>query len=467
MALERIVAEKRAAVAARMRAVPLAAVRAGVGRAERDFEAALRAGPTAFVLECKRASPSAGELRPGFDPAAIARAYAPFASAVSVLTDEPFFGGSLAHLGAVRAASPLPVLCKDFVVDPYQVYEARRAGADSILLMCSVLDDAGLGACLAAARELGMEPLIEVHDEAELARALASGARIVGINNRDLGTLAVDLGTTERLAPLVPPGVVRVCESGIEGHRGVVRLRRHVDAFLVGTALMRAERLDEAVRSLVFGRVKICGLTRPRDAVLAHASGASYGGLVLWPGSPRAVTLERARAVRDAAPLRWAGVFVDAPEDEVSRAAEALALDVVQLHGEESAAFAERLRERFRGRAEIWKAARVRDELPPPARAADAGADRLLLDAYHAGVPGGTGERFDWRHARTHEEREALVLGGGLTAACAAEADAIGCFALDVSSGVERAPGEKDAARVGAFFAALRGRGRDAAGAGP
>ncbi len=457
MALAEIVADKRQAVAARMRDRPLASFSSEVTPSDRPFADALRRPRTGFILECKRASPSQGLIRNPFDPAAIATSYAPFADAISVLTDEPYFQGSHAYLRAVRDAAPQPVLCKDFVVDPYQVDEARHAGADAILLMCSVLDQPELERCLARTREWNMGALVEVHDEAELERALAVGAEVIGINNRDLKTLEVDLSVTERLASKVPAGRVRICESGIAGHDDVVALRDRVDGFLIGTSLMREPDLDAAVRAVIFGRTKICGLTAPAHAVGVHAAGATHGGLLFWPASPRAVDADQAAALVRAAPLSWVGVFVDAAPDEVVERARTLELSAVQLHGAEDAAYVEALRARLADGCAIWGVHRVTGEETRPPLASDRGVDRLLLDAYVKGMPGGTGARFDWAAVREHPERAELVLSGGIAPSNVAEADALGCWALDLSSGVERRPGDKDLDRVEELFAQRRG----------
>lgn len=452
--LEQIVRAKREAVAARAAARPLETFRARLSRSARSLRGALRARRLGYVLECKRAAPSGGLLREDYDPAALARAYAGVASGISVLTDEPFFRGSLEHLRAVSEAVELPVLCKDFVVDPYQVYEARDHGADAILLMLSVLDVELLRVCLASAAELGMDALVEVHDEAELEQALASGVELLGINNRDLKTLAVGLETTERLASRVPAGVTVISESGIQARRDVRRLAPRVDGFLVGTSLMRRADLSHAARELVYGRVKVCGLTRDEDALAAWEAGASYGGMIFAERSPRAIELTRARVLREAAPLRWVGVFVDAPNELVLRAADELGLSAVQLHGEERPEALRALRGALPAGCELWKAVRVRGDALP--RAAALGADRLLLDAYDPERHGGSGRRFDWALAAEHPERAELVLAGGLSAEVALEADALDTWALDVNSGVERSPGVKDAAELGRFFAALR-----------
>jgi indole-3-glycerol phosphate synthase len=219
----------------------------------RGFREALRAAPRPRVIaEIKRRSPSRGEIRPDLDPVACAKAYAEGgAAALSVLTDERWFGGSLAHLGAVRAAVDLPLLRKDFVIDAYQIDEARVAGADAVLLIAAVLPAAELAALRRHAAERELDALVEVHDEAELDAALDAEAELVGINNRDLRTFTVDLATTERLAPRVPAGIVVVAESGISRYADVERLERAgAHAVLIGEALMREPDLAGALRQL-------------------------------------------------------------------------------------------------------------------------------------------------------------------------------------------------------------------------
>jgi indole-3-glycerol phosphate synthase len=246
--LGKILAVKTEEVAAARVRESLAAVRA---RAEqrrdvRDFAAALArraaAGQPAVIAEIKKASPSRGVLRPDFDPPAIARSYARHGAAcLSVLTDVQFFQGELAFLEAARSASGLPALRKDFTVDEYQVYEARAAGADCILLIVAALDDARLRDLAGCAADLGIDVLVEVHDAAELERALALPAPLIGVNNRDLRSFEVSLQTTLDLLPRIGPGRRLVAESGILEPADVARLRAAgVDAFLVGEAFMRA-----------------------------------------------------------------------------------------------------------------------------------------------------------------------------------------------------------------------------------
>jgi indole-3-glycerol phosphate synthase len=253
--LDEILAEKRAELdAARRRVAPAElARRAAAQPPPRGFRRALLGPGRRVIAELKRRSPSKGEIRRDFDPVAIARAYeAGGAAALSVLTDERFFGGSLAVLEAVRRATALPILRKDFVIDPYQVDEARAAGADAVLLIVAALAPAALERLRAHALGLGLDVLVEVHDEAELDLAKGVGADLIGINNRDLKSFVTDLGVTERLARRVPQGAVVVAESGISGPADLARLERAgASAFLVGESLMREADPGLALRRLL------------------------------------------------------------------------------------------------------------------------------------------------------------------------------------------------------------------------
>ena len=254
--LEEIVAHTREELAERKRGQPPEALRAAADAADRKplgFRRALAEGPAPRIIaEIKRRSPSRGVIREDFDAVAIARAYADAgAAALSVLTDAHYFGGSLAILEAVRREVTLPLLRKDFVVDPFQIDEARVAGADAILLIVAALDDAALAALDARARRLGLDVLVEVHDGPELARAVALGADLIGVNNRDLRSFETDLAATEKLAPDVPEGAILVSESGIFTAAHVERLAgAGARAFLVGESLMREADPGAALRRL-------------------------------------------------------------------------------------------------------------------------------------------------------------------------------------------------------------------------
>jgi indole-3-glycerol phosphate synthase/phosphoribosylanthranilate isomerase len=450
--LAQIVARKRTDVAARFAGIGIADLRARAAPTALSLRAALAKPGARFVMEVKKASPSAGALAAA-DAGAQARAYAGAADAVSVLTDTPYFGGSIDDLRAVRAAFDGPVLAKDFVIDPRQVIEARIAGADAVLAMLSVLGDEEARAVIAEARGLNMDVLVEAHDEAELRRAIALAAPLVGINNRDLKTLEVDLATTERLAGLVPADRLIVAESGIGDRSDVARLAPYADAFLVGSSLMRAASPARAARALAFGRVKVCGVTNEADAALAARAGANWIGMVMVPSTPRAVNLARAEAVADGAGgADRVAVFRNEKMMAVADAARALGLGAVQLHGSEDAAYIRGLRSLLPEGVEIWATGAVGDSVPEPRL----GADRTLFDTSVGGKSGGTGIAFEWTRIRGRDELGSALLAGGLRPENAAEAARVGAYGLDVCSGVEASPGRKDPALVGAFFAALR-----------
>jgi len=451
--LGEIVARKRVDVAARLDGADIGALRARTEATRLSLKAALAQPGARFIMEVKRASPSQGELRRDVDPAAIARAYRGAADAISVLTDGPYFGGSFDDLATVRAVFDRPILCKDFIVDPRQVPEARLHGADAVLVMLSVLDDSEARAVIEEGRRLGMDALVEAHSEEELLRAVEIGAEIIGINNRDLKSLKVDLATTERLAHLVPADRILVSESGIDTRADVERLGKHADAFLIGSSLMRADDPAAAARALAFGRVKVCGLTSTEDASLAAGCGATYAGLIMVPGTPRAVSLDEAEAIVSATPgVRFVGVFRNEKVMHVAAAAGGLGLSAVQLHGEEDAGYIKALRALLPAGVEIWAAGAVGAEVPEPRL----GADRTLFDTKVGASSGGTGQAFDWSRVQDRGELAQSLLAGGLEPGNAALASRLGAYALDVSSGVEAAPGRKDPAKLRAFFDALR-----------
>jgi len=457
--LDEILVHKRAEVAGRKAQVSAESLLARCSRTERSLRAALQAGKPGFLLEIKTASPSEGVLRADSDVEAVVESYARHADAVSVLTDQRFFGGSLERLAVVRHRLPQPLLCKDFILEPYQVVEARAHGADAILLILAAVPDATWRECAAAADRLGMEVLTEVHDLAEAHRAIALGAHLIGINNRNLRTLEVSPGTVAQIAPLIPAGCPVVAESGIRSRDQVRALSGMADAFLIGTALMREADVDAAVRRLVYGRTKVCGLTRAEDARAALRAGATHGGLIFVPASPRCLGRDQAAAVRAGAGLEWVGVFEDQDAARVAETASGLGLDAVQLHGAEGPEAVAALRRLLPETCQIWKAVPASRQLP---LRADTGADRILLDAHH----GGSGAPFDWTLLDDYAELNEAVLAGGLGPMNVTRAAALGTYALDASSRLESAPGRKDPARLASFFSARRrlpGRGTVAA----
>lgn len=412
----------------------------------RSLKAALRPGG-AFILECKRASPSRGVIRPDYRPAELARTYSRYAAAISVLTEPDFFGGDFAHLQTAALSTHLPVLCKDFVVDDLQILVARWHGADAVLLMLSVLDDGEYARLAALAGRLNLDVLTEVASEAEMARAAALGADIVGINHRDLRDLSIDTSRSAGLAPLAPPGALLVAESGLADNATVRRIAPHVHGFLVGSSLCSKDDVDRAARRLIHGEHKVCGLTTPAAAQAAAAAGAVYGGLIFAPRSPRRLSLAQAGAIVAAAPeLDPVAVYTGSDPDEAAALAQALPLHAVQLHGGQGDAFVTALRERLNG-VQIWYALDMTAEPTPPGVA----VDRFVLDS----GAGGSGRTFDWARISPGIKSRAL-LAGGLNPENAPAALQTGVLGLDFNSGLERERGVKDAGLIARAFAALR-----------
>lgn len=453
--LQQIVAEKRDWIAARKLAQPEKTFRGKIAPSDRDFYGALEArkksGVPAFILECKKASPSQGLIRADFDPAEIAGVYARYADAVSVLCDEKFFQGRFENIPLVRERLAQPVLCKDFIVDPYQIRLARFFGADAALLMLSVLDDAEYSELAELAHSLGMGVLTEADSPEDVERANRLGARVVGINNRNLRTLRTDLSRTRELSAAVRPDAVRVAESGLHSHADALATKPFADAFLVGTSLMRERRLDRACRSLIFGENKVCGLTRAEDARAARDAGAVFGGLIFAEKSPRKIPRERAEKIVAGTPdLDFVGVFQNAEPEEIAETAARLGLFAVQLHGEETADFARALRGRLPAETEIWKAVSASARAPENIFD-DPVFDRFVFDSGR----GGTGTVFDWNSVPENVRPRAL-LAGGISPENARAAHRVGCRGLDLNSGVESAPGVKSAEKIRAAFDEIR-----------
>lgn len=416
----------------------------------RSLRSALARPGARFVMEVKRASPSGHHSKTSVAEAV--SAYEPVADAISVLTDEPFFCGSLDDLRAARAGFDGPILAKDFIIDPRQVAEARLHGADAVLAILSALGDGEVAAVMAEARRLGMDVVVEAHDEAEVRRAMALGAEIIGINNRDLKTLKTDLAVTERLAGLVPEDVILISESGIRTRDDVERLSARADAFLVGSSLMASDDIAFAARALVHGVVKICGLTCIEDVTAAARAGATHAGFIFAEDSPRRVgrDAEALTAEVRVCGMNSVGVFRDQGQDIVAKAADAFGLDAVQFHGGD--VVVGHLRDALPKGCEIWAACGVGVGAEP----VPAGADRTLFDTRANGRSGGTGRSFDWKLIAGRPDLPGAFLAGGIGPANARAAQRVGTFGIDVGSAVETAPGRKDPERLSHMFDALR-----------
>ncbi|MFY8327532.1 bifunctional indole-3-glycerol-phosphate synthase TrpC/phosphoribosylanthranilate isomerase TrpF [Pseudoalteromonas sp. ZZD1] len=448
--LDKIVADKKIELAERKAKRPLESFKAQAIPTNRDFYKALAAPGTQFILECKKASPSKGLIREPFDLAEITSVYKNHASCISVLTDEKYFQGSFDYLEFVRSQVEQPLICKDFFIDEYQIYMARIYGGDAILLMLSVLDDSQYEALASVAKSLNMAVLTEVSNEAEVQRALALDAQIIGINNRDLRDLSTDLATTEKLRKLIPNDKVVISESGIYTHQDVKRLAPLCNGFLIGSSLMAERDLERACRSVILGENKVCGLTRSQDAIAAYNSGAVFGGLIFAPKSPRFIDLDCALQITQSAPLAFVGVFVNASIGEVTEHAQTLKLAAVQLHGQETQAYIDELRPLLPNNCEIWKAQAVKDNLPEQLT----GVDRHLYDTYSDTHEGGTGKTFDW--SILNNAKQPFMLAGGLNASNIQGALYQGAQGLDLNSGVELSAGKKCQNKLNDAFNSIR-----------
>ena len=417
-----------------------------------------------LIAEIKRASPSAGEIAaPDEDIVGRARAYeAGGAAAISVLCEPHWFGGSVEDLRAVRAAVAIPVLAKEFVVEEIQLPHLRAAGADLVLLLAVLHPAKRLARLVDRALEIGLEPLVEAHDERELERALGTNARLIAINNRDLRTLEVDMDRAIRLRSLVPDDRIAVAESGVRDAATVAAWRAvGYDAALVGEALVRAARPEAAARAFVnAGRpptdpanvaarpiVKVCGVTDAEGILAAVRSGADAIGLNLVPGTPRELSLEEAvalaRVARSLAGAtsrpRIVPITADAGRAAIARIVAAIDPDAIQFSGDEP------LDDVPAAGRPVWKAIRagaddVATDVVARARAAlEAGAERILLDAAGGPHPGGTGIRIAAELAAAVAREVPVVLAGGLTPANVASAlREIPAMAVDSASGTER-----------------------------
>lgn len=449
--LVKIVKDKAIWINERKEVQPLDTFKNGLTNSDRSFYQALKTGKTEFILECKKASPSKGLIRQDFDLNYIASVYNKHASAISVLTDEKYFQGSFDFLPIIRDQVNQPILCKDFMIDAYQVYLARHYGADAILLMLSVLNDEEYKELAEVAHSFGMGVLTEVSNEEELHRAVALEAQVIGINNRNLRDLSTDLNRTKELAPLLPKGTTIISESGIYNHQQVKDLAKHATGFLIGSSLMAEENLELAARKVILGENKVCGLTSVEDAKAAYDSGAVYGGLIFVEKSPRFVSLETAKAITQATTLNYVGVFQNDTVSTVAQRANELSLAVVQLHGSESEEYIAGLKQQLPAGCQVWNVISVSDDAQSISLPQSL-ADKVLVDCKVGTQAGGTGVSFDWDKL-PHSN---IMLAGGLSLENTKQAAQLGCYGLDFNSGVESAPGKKDHKKLRAVFSALR-----------
>ena len=451
--LETIVSDKKVWVADAKQNMPLSEFKDTITVSNRNFYASLfckkENKQNAFILECKKASPSKGLIRADFNVADIAETYAPYATVTSVLTDEKYFGGNFKYLSLAKKATHTPILCKDFFIDSYQVYLARHNGADAILLMLSVLDDITYSKLSDLAHSLNMGVLTEVSTEEEAKRATVLGAKVVGINNRNLHDLTTDLNRTQEIRTHLPKDTFVISESGIYSFSDTVKLRPFCDGYLVGSSIMAQDNIDLACRALTLGTNKVCGLRRPDDAVSAYQNGAMFGGIIFVDASKRHVDINTAKDIIKASPLTCVGVFQNDSVSTIVETVKAVNLTFIQLHGEEDDSTISLIKKHL-PEVFIFKAVSIDIEnntFPTvPTK-----ADGYILDSRVGKSSGGTGKKFNWSIIPDSIKGKSL-LSGGIGIDDISDAIQVGCLGLDMNSKLENDVNEKQADLIESAF---------------
>lgn len=448
--LQEIAEKTRQRVARDMAQTPLEVMKAqalAMDKGDFPFEKALKKPGMSFICEVKKASPSKGLIAPDFPYLQIAQDYeAAGASAISCLTEPDYFQGQDRYLQEIVASVSIPVLRKDFFVNPYMIYQAKVLGASAILLICAILDDAQLQEYFDIANQLGLSSIFEAHDEAEVLRALRCGARIIGVNNRNLKTFALDVKNSVVLRGLVPTETLFISESGIKTRADIALLEScQVNAVLIGETLMRSETKKKALDTLRgLPKVKICGLSRPEDILAVNALDVDYVGFV-FAKSRREITPEQALSLKvQLNPhIQTVGVFVNAGLALIEGFLSGGVMDIVQLHGQENNAYIQELK-KFYPNTQVWKAVNV---TPGVDFTQWPDADCFLLD----NGAGGTGTPFDWALLPTLSIPKPYFIAGGLSPENVAQVLPFAPYGVDVSGGVET-EGKKDPAKLKEFM---------------
>ena len=498
MILDRIVEATKIRVAQEKQVETPEAVKAAALALPSDtgfpFEAALRQQDFNFICEVKKASPSKGIIAEHFPYLDIAKEYeVAGAAAISVLTEPDFFKGDKKYLQEIASTVKIPVLRKDFIINEYQIYQAKVWGASAILLICACLDVPTLTKFRELADSLGLSSLVEAHDEHEVQMAIDCGARIIGVNNRNLKDFTVDVQNSVRLRNLVDDDVIFVSESGLETPEDIQVLRdNNIGVALMGETFMRSPNKVEKLAYL-YGpiyytpKVKMCGISKVETIPAIVDAKPDYMGLVFAP-SKRQVTVEQAKTLVDELhkqyektygeatvpmntdtaqdsqdsqefvqgnssfdKIKTVGVFVNETVENLLKIAEEVKLDVIQLHGDEDESFIQILKEQ--SNVEVWKAVQVRSAADAE-KWIDSSADMLLFDAYHKDERGGTGEVFDW--SSLDEFERPFMLAGGMDSTNVARAiRTVRPYGIDISSGIET-EGVKDDEKIKAFTHIVR-----------
>ena len=458
--LEKMRALKVAHIEAQGAKIPLASLKKGVKKARHGFARALKKkGRVALIAEFKRGSPSRGKINESADLKEFIKLFDEYADCISVLTEPEFFAGSIDDLAKARRLTKKPILRKDFIIDEYQIYEARKAGADAALLISELVGAEGINRLMKVADSLGMDCLVECFSEEGLEEILKTRAKIIGINNRDLNTMEEDFLRTQTLAAKIPKarrqGILLVAESAIRSRRQLDFLQGTANAALVGTAIMSAPSTRTKLRELA-GRtlVKICGTTNAKDAQDAVKLGADMIGLNFYQKSPRFVTVERAREIADAIRGRSVicGVFVNETTERVEIIAREVGLGMLQFSGDESSQYVNSFK------IPAIKAVHMKDS-GSLQDAQSFSSPFLMMDSFSEKEYGGTGIEFDKKLINLkYLGGKEIIFSGGLNALnIKGIIKKFRPFMVDVCSGVEGALGKKDFAKMKLFIESAQG----------
>ncbi|WP_294566047.1 bifunctional indole-3-glycerol-phosphate synthase TrpC/phosphoribosylanthranilate isomerase TrpF [uncultured Succinatimonas sp.] len=425
-----------------------------VKRKPHEFKRAFEGNRRHFILECKKSSPSLGDFCPDFNLEKIVSCYNDRADAISVLTEEFFFKGSFEYLKQVRKLTEKPLLCKDFIIAKEQIEIAKKIGSDAVLLMLSVLTFDKFLELYEFAKTLNLDVLTEVSNEVEAKFAIEHHIDIVGINNRDLRTLKIDLSNAKKLYPLFPDSTVVISESGIKTHRDIVNMLP-LKNFLIGSALCSEIDIDIKANTLLYGFNKLCGLTDKEGIETAINNKFSLAGLIFAEKSPRCINLEQAAKLAlnpiYKSKINFCGVFKDAEINSVIEIASKLCLKFVQLHGKESPDYIKTLHEKC-PQLTIIKALGMNESLSHEDlvlfKEYAATADYLLLDSKNPG----SGKEFDKSLIPDFINKDKTIISGGIGPSNIASILTLNFCGVDCNSCLESAPGKKDPVLVRELF---------------
>ncbi len=448
MILDRIVTQKRRDVAERKTAFQLDSFIHELQPSSRNFRDIAGQRHPGLITEFKRKSPSENQILSDRTLQDVVKIYDenPFVKALSILTDSHFFGGSVEDLRTAAELTSKPILRKDFIIDPYQIYEARYYGADAILLIARILSREELITLSQLAASLAMDVLFEIHDQDDLAKVPAN-ARIIGINNRNLDTLTIDLNTTQKLSrELSDRNVIIVSESGIHDADDIRKIHGSAHAALIGTSILKAGDMDRHIRAFFRPKIKVCGMTNREDAIFTAEAGADYLGFVFHRKSPRFVAPPQAATMalelKSRFPrIRTVAVFGDEDPDYIRETFIESGCDLCQCFTVPEGLGSEKL----------IQVHRIRETLTPlPEDFQNRHA--CLLDSYHEKLAGGSGITFSWEKLPTLPKHTFFFVAGGINSSNISDLLAYVPDGVDLSSSLETTPGTKDHEKVRQFF---------------